>query len=61
MTADENGVVEEADCFRPIVTSQEEGVIDEVVFGFGTKLGAYPDSQVTALGSGHYANYVFDG
>jgi hypothetical protein len=24
-------------------------------------IGAYQDSQVTAFGSGHYANYVLDG
>ena len=34
MAADENGIVEKADCFRPIVTSEEQGVIDRVVFGF---------------------------
>ena len=33
VAADENGVVEKADCFRPIVASEEEGVIDRVVLG----------------------------
>ena len=37
MPADENGVVEKADCFRPIVTSEEECVIDGVVFRFRTE------------------------
>ncbi len=35
--------------------------VARVVFGFGTKSGPYQDSQVTAFGSGHYANYVLDG
>jgi hypothetical protein len=26
---------EEADCFRPVVPGEEEGVIDRVVFGSG--------------------------
>jgi hypothetical protein len=37
VAADEIGVVEKPDFLRQVIASQEEGVIDWVVFGFGAE------------------------